>query len=74
MLTGEYLFDPKSNPKVFTRDDDHMAQIIELLDDPSLEFKMGGRFSSKIFNSNGESLPFLVRIPFISPRSALRLL
>lgn len=56
LLTAEYLFDPQAQGGVFGKDDDHMAQIIELLGDFSSEVKFGGRFSREIFDSTGESL------------------
>jgi serine/threonine protein kinase len=33
LLTGEYLFDPQGQGNLFSKDDDHMAQIVELLGD-----------------------------------------
>ncbi|KAH8086655.1 Pkinase-domain-containing protein [Cristinia sonorae] len=54
LLTAEYLFDPQSQGDVFGKDDDHMAQIIELLGDFSDEAKFGGRFSREIFDSSGK--------------------
>ncbi|KAI5124387.1 hypothetical protein M0805_008272, partial [Coniferiporia weirii] len=53
LLTAEYLFDPQSQGALFSKDDDHMAQIIELLGDPTLDVKMGGRYSREIFDSVG---------------------
>ncbi|CCM00344.1 uncharacterized protein FIBRA_02374 [Fibroporia radiculosa] len=53
LLTAEYLFDPQSQGGVFGRDDDHMAQIMELLGDIDLEVKFGGRFSRDLFDSAG---------------------
>ncbi|TDL28774.1 kinase-like protein [Rickenella mellea] len=53
LLCGEVLFDPKSGEQVYSRDDDHMAQIIELVGDFALDVKMGGRFSREIFDSTG---------------------
>ncbi len=52
LLTAEYLFDPQSQGDVFGKDDDHMAQIIELLGDYG-ETKFGGRFSRELFDSSG---------------------
>lgn len=54
LLTAEYLFDPRSQGNVFGKDDDHMAQIIELLGDFDTEMKFGGRYSRKIFDSSGK--------------------
>ncbi|KAG2146510.1 kinase-like protein [Suillus bovinus] len=53
LLTAEYLFDPHGQGEVFTKDDDHMAQIIELLGDFPLDAKMGGRYSREIFDHTG---------------------
>jgi len=53
LLTAEYLFDPQGQGELFTKDDDHMAQVIELLGDFALDVKMGGRFSRELFDSTG---------------------
>ncbi|EJD04397.1 kinase-like protein [Fomitiporia mediterranea MF3/22] len=53
LLTAEYLFDPQSQGALFSKDDDHMAQIIELLGDFALDAKMGGKYSREIFDSQG---------------------
>ncbi|THV06060.1 kinase-like protein [Dendrothele bispora CBS 962.96] len=53
LLCGEYLFDPQSQGELFTKDDDHMAQIIELLGDFPLEAKMGGKYSRDLFDHAG---------------------
>jgi len=53
LLSAEYLFDPQSQGGVFGKDDDHMAQIIELLGDFEAEVKFGGRFSRELFDSTG---------------------
>lgn len=55
LLTAEYLFDPHGQGELFTKDDDHMAQIIELLGDFPLEAKMGGRYSREVFDHTGRS-------------------
>lgn len=54
LLTAEYLFDPQSQGDVFGKDDDHMAQIIELLGDFDADMKFGGRYSRDIFDNDGE--------------------
>lgn len=56
LLTAEYLFDPQSQGGVFGKDDDHMAQIIELMGDFDADVKFGGRFSRELFDSTGKSL------------------
>ncbi|KAF8527948.1 putative dis1-suppressing protein kinase dsk1 [Hysterangium stoloniferum] len=53
LATGDYLFDPRARRNAWEKDDDHMAQIIELCGDFDLGLKMGGRFSRDIFNSRG---------------------
>lgn len=53
LLTAEFLFDPHGQGELFTKDDDHMAQIIELLGDFPLEVKMGGRYSRELFDHTG---------------------
>ncbi|KAF8140045.1 kinase-like protein [Boletus edulis] len=53
LLTAEYLFDPHGRGELFTKDDDHMAQIMELMGDFPLEAKMGGRYSIELFDNTG---------------------
>ncbi|KAG8908042.1 serine/threonine protein kinase, CMGC group [Tulasnella sp. 403] len=54
LLTGEYLFNPKSRPGCWGKDDDHVAQIVELVGDGfSREMKLGGKWSREIWRSNG---------------------
>ena len=54
LLTAEYLFDPQSQGELFGKDDDHCAQIIELLGPWPKDVLWGGRYSREIFDSNGE--------------------
>lgn len=59
MLTGDLLFEPHARHKQFTKDDDHMAMIIELLGDDypfDLDFKMGGKLSKHIFTPTGKRI------------------
>lgn len=53
LLTAEFLFDPQGQGELFSKDDDHMAQIIELLGDFALDVKMGGKYSKDLFDHNG---------------------
>lgn len=53
LLTAEYLFDPQGQGELFSKDDDHMAQIIELMGDFSMEVKMGGKYSRELFDHTG---------------------
>lgn len=51
LLTGDYLFDPRDG-QTFTRDDDHLAQIIELVGEfPLLEYLAECHNSLKFFVS-----------------------
>lgn len=54
LLTGDYLFEPTNQPGQFGKDDDHMAQIIELLGDIPADLKKGGRYSGNLFDSVGK--------------------
>lgn len=52
LITGDFLFDPHEGAN-FDKDEDHMAQIIELLGGfPSVEYLMDCKLSSKFFVSN----------------------
>lgn len=52
LITGDYLFDPQSGTK-YGKDDDHIAQIIELLG-PFPRPCLTGKWSQEIFNRRGE--------------------
>ena len=62
LITGDYLFDPKSGTK-YSRDDgkqslysllDHMAQIIELIGQFPKHLLRRGKYVSELFNRKGE--------------------
>lgn len=53
LLTGDYLFDPAAGAK-YNKDDDHIAQIIELLGDFPKTVAFSGKYSTEIFNRKGE--------------------
>lgn len=53
LLTGDYLFDPKDG-KTYTKDDDHIAQIIELLGPFPRQMLKESYYSRDFFNSRGE--------------------
>ncbi|KAJ6629478.1 kinase-like domain-containing protein [Mycena sp. CBHHK59/15] len=50
---GDYLFDPAKGSR-YTKDDDHMAQIMELMGEVPKNLSMGGKYSSEFFNRRGE--------------------
>jgi hypothetical protein len=53
LLTGEFLFDPKSGQK-YSKDDDHLAQMIELLGQFPKHMTTVGKYSSEFFNRKGQ--------------------
>lgn len=53
LITGDYLFDPQSGTK-YGKDDDHIAQIIELLGPFPKSLTASGKWSQEIFNRKGE--------------------
>ncbi|KAI9893758.1 MAG: serine/threonine protein kinase, CMGC group [Vezdaea aestivalis] len=53
LITGDYLFDPQSGTK-YGKDDDHIAQIIELLGMFPKSLCLSGKWSQEIFNRKGE--------------------
>jgi serine/threonine-protein kinase SRPK3 len=53
LITGDYLFDPQSGTK-YGKDDDHIAQIIELLGPFPKSLCSSGKWSQEIFNRKGE--------------------
>ncbi|XP_033485737.1 SRSF protein kinase 3 [Epinephelus lanceolatus] len=53
LATGDYLFEPHSGED-YTRDEDHIAHVIELLGPIPLPFALSGRYSREYFNRRGE--------------------
>uniref|UniRef100_A0A7N6A083 non-specific serine/threonine protein kinase n=1 Tax=Anabas testudineus TaxID=64144 RepID=A0A7N6A083_ANATE len=53
LATGDYLFEPHSGED-YTRDEDHIAHITELLGPIPLPFALSGRYSREYFNRRGE--------------------
>lgn len=62
LLTGDYLFDPR-NGKSYTKDDDHIAQIIELIGPFPRSMLKESYYAREFFNSRGE----LLRIAKLKP-------
>ncbi|KIM49939.1 hypothetical protein M413DRAFT_439057 [Hebeloma cylindrosporum] len=50
---GDYLFDPASGSR-YSKDDDHIAQIIELLGEIPKNIAFSGKYSHEFFNRKGE--------------------
>ncbi|ODQ64314.1 kinase-like protein [Nadsonia fulvescens var. elongata DSM 6958] len=62
LLTGDYLFEPRSGSK-FSKDDDHLGQVIELLGRLPKQVMLTGKWTSGFFNRRGE----LRNIPKLKP-------
>jgi len=55
LVTGDYLFDPKEDPTHrHTRDEDHLALMIELLGEMPKKLTQEGKFSKQYFTRKGE--------------------
>lgn len=55
LATGDYLFEPHSGD-YYSRDEDHIAHIIELLGPIPKHVALSGKFSREYFNKRGELL------------------
>lgn len=54
LATGDYLFEPHSGED-YTRDEDHLAHIIELIGPIPRHIALGGKYSREFFNRRGKS-------------------
>ena len=55
LLTGDYLFDPQSEPRgKWSRDEDHIALIIELLGPFPKAVYSSGKLADTYFNEKGQ--------------------
>jgi hypothetical protein len=52
LATGDYLFEPHSG-EYYSRDDDHIGHIIELLGDIPLHVAFSGKYSDGFFTKKG---------------------
>ncbi|XP_069499333.1 SRSF protein kinase 3-like [Ambystoma mexicanum] len=64
MATASYLFEPQAG-KYFSRNDDHIACIVELLGQIPPRIALSGTNSQAFFNRQGD----LLRIPYLYPCS-----
>ncbi|XP_017286061.1 SRSF protein kinase 3 isoform X2 [Kryptolebias marmoratus] len=69
LATGDYLFDPQSGA-AFSREEDHIAHIIELLGPLPSQFALSGRNAKRYFNRKGQ----LRRISKLKPWSLVEIL
>jgi len=53
LITGDFLFEPRSGPN-YDKDDDHLAQMMELLQKMPKNFALSGKHSKNFFNRKGE--------------------
>lgn len=53
LATGDYLFEPHTGD-TYTRDEDHIAHIIELLGPIPKNIALAGRYSREYFNKKGD--------------------
>ncbi|CAF1416847.1 unnamed protein product [Adineta steineri] len=53
LATGDYLFEPHSGEE-YSRDEDHIAHIIELMGPIPAEIAHSGRYSKEFFNKRGQ--------------------
>ena len=53
MATGDYLFEPHSGED-YTRDEDHLAHIIELVGVIPRNIAFSGKYSKEFFKKNGK--------------------
>jgi serine/threonine-protein kinase SRPK3 len=51
---GDYLFDPASGSR-YSKDDDRIAQIMELMGEVPKSVAFSGKYSSELFNGKGSS-------------------
>jgi len=68
LATGQFLFDPQAG-KTYSRDEDHLALMIEMLGGPfPSELITRGSRSTKFFNTKGE----LLKIKKLKPTSLMQ--
>jgi hypothetical protein len=59
LATGDYLFEPHSGDN-YSRDEDHIAHIIELLGSIPKNVALSGKFSREFFNKRGKQINKLI--------------
>lgn len=62
LATGDYLFEPHEGDE-YSRDDDHLAHIIELLGDIPLHITQTGKHAKSFFNRKGKYSIITLGIP-----------
>lgn len=64
------MFDPQSGSK-YSKDDDHIAQIMELVGEFPKSIAFSGKYSSEFFNRKGEQSPVMHLLSLTDPLSLL---
>ena len=54
LATGDYLFEPHSGED-YSRDEDHIAHIVELMGPVPVDIAHSGRYSREFFNKRGRA-------------------
>ena len=62
MATGDYLFEPHSGAD-YSRDEDHLAHVIELLGKIPKHIALSGKYSKEFFDKKG--IFFIFHLNFI---------
>lgn len=70
LATGDFLFSPKHSTK-YSKDEDHIAQMIELIGEFPKNFALSGRYSFDIFNKRGD-LKHISKLQYWGLESVLR--
>mmetsp|Transcript_27326 Transcript_27326/g.63705 ORF Transcript_27326/g.63705 Transcript_27326/m.63705 type:complete len:585 (+) Transcript_27326:81-1835(+) len=66
LITGDFLFDPRSN-KDWSRDEDHLALIIELLGEhPPKDWLLTGKYTRDFFTTSTGKLKHIKKLTFWS--------
>lgn len=52
MITGDFLFEPRKGNN-FDKDDDHLAQMMEILGKMPKNFALSGKHATRFFDSTG---------------------
>jgi serine/threonine-protein kinase SRPK3 len=55
LITGDFLFEPRKGHN-FDKDDDHLAQMMEILGKMPKNFAASGRLSKRFFDKTGHLL------------------
>ena len=66
LATGDYLFEPHSGED-YSRDEDHLAHVIELLGPIPRSIAFSGKYSREFFNKKGKFMALVKFKNLIGP-------